>query len=199
MSVDQYEAKFAELSQYALRLIEDPVDRVRRFQDGLRPELKNPPVLFNLKDYNDLYERAQLIERNLNEQVAASRLRFGSNKDGSWFGKKPMTGGKYPIPPNKKGGIGKSAPNQNNVTIKNKYPLPRIDDLFDQLQGASIFSKIDPRTRYHQLRIRKEDISKTVVRTRYNHYEFTVIPFGLTNASTAFMDLMNRVFKEYLD
>ncbi|KAL3742728.1 hypothetical protein ACJRO7_018097, partial [Eucalyptus globulus] len=102
MYVDQYEAKFTELSQYAPRLIEDLVDRARRFKDGLRPELKDLLVPFNLKDYNDLYERAQLIERNLNEQAAASGLRFGSNREGNRFGKKPMTGGRHPIPPNRK-------------------------------------------------------------------------------------------------
>ena len=85
------------------------------------------------------------------------------------------------------------------VTIKNRYPLPRIDDLFNQLRGARVYFKIDLGTGYHQLRVRETDIPKTTFRTRYGHFEFTVMPFGLTNAPTAFMDLMHRVFKPYLD
>ncbi|GJY29711.1 putative reverse transcriptase domain-containing protein, partial [Tanacetum coccineum] len=87
----------------------------------------------------------------------------------------------------------------NKLTVKNRYPLPRIDDLFDQLQGSQFFSKIDLRSGYHQLRVHEDDILKTAFRTRYGYFKFTVMPFGLTNAPAIFMDLMNRVCRPYLD
>jgi hypothetical protein len=87
----------------------------------------------------------------------------------------------------------------NDVTIKNKYPLPRIEDLFDQLRGASVFSKIDLRSGYHQLRIRPSDIPKTTFITLYGLYEFTLMSFSLTNAPAYFMYLMNSVFMDYLN
>ena len=85
------------------------------------------------------------------------------------------------------------------MIVKNKYPLPKIDDLFDQLKGASVFSKIDLRSGYHQLRIKDTYAHKTTFRTRYGHYEFLVMLFRLTNAPAAFMDLMNCVFRPYVD
>ena len=87
----------------------------------------------------------------------------------------------------------------NKVIVKNKYPLQRIEDLFDQLKGAGVFSKIDLRSGYYQMIVKEVDVLKTAFRTRYGHYEFMVMPLGLTNAPAAFMDLMNKVFRPYVD
>ena len=89
--------------------------------------------------------------------------------------------------------------NLNAMTVKNKYPLPRIDDLLDQLRNAKFFSKIDLRSWYHQMKIRTEDIPKTAFVTRYGQYEFIVVSFGLTNAPAYFMNMMNKVFLGELD
>ena len=87
----------------------------------------------------------------------------------------------------------------NKVMIKNRYPLPRIDDLLDQLQGTCMFSNINLHSSYHQVRVKEVDIPKTAFRTCYGHYEFLVMSFGQTNALVVFMDMMNKVFHEYLD
>ena len=87
----------------------------------------------------------------------------------------------------------------NKATVKNKYLLPRIDDLFDQLKGATVFSKIDLKFSYYQLKVKDSDVPKTTFRTCYGHYEFLVMSFGMMNAPAAFMDLMNRIFQPYLD
>ena len=87
----------------------------------------------------------------------------------------------------------------NKLTIKNKYPLSMIDDLLDQLRGTCMFSKIDLRSGYHQILVKPEDVQKTAFRSRYGHYEYIVMPFGVTNAPTIFMDYMNQIFQPYLD
>ncbi|KAL3732870.1 hypothetical protein ACJRO7_022394 [Eucalyptus globulus] len=115
MTVDQYEAKFAELSQYAPELVQRPSDRARRFRDGLRPEVRSFLVPLDLKEYKNLYKRAQLIEKDQNERAVASGSRFNSNKEGNQFGKRPMSGGRYLVPLNRKGEIGKPSPNHHEV------------------------------------------------------------------------------------
>ncbi|KAL3745712.1 hypothetical protein ACJRO7_014778 [Eucalyptus globulus] len=116
-TVDEYEVKFAELSRYAPKLIENPVNRARRFRDGFRPDLRSILVSLHLKTYNDIYRRAQKIEKDQNERSASSGSKFVPSRDAIRQGKRPMTGGKFQIPPNRKGGIGKSGPSQNGQCL----------------------------------------------------------------------------------
>ncbi|XP_048132232.1 uncharacterized protein LOC115727423 [Rhodamnia argentea] len=116
MTIDQYEARFAELSKYAPRLVEDPMDRSKRFRDGLKPEIRSVLIRFILKDYNDPYERAQMVEQDPTERAATSGSRFApSNRRDIWQGKRPMQSNRFNIPPNRRGVISKPMPRKDNV------------------------------------------------------------------------------------
>ncbi|XP_039162816.1 uncharacterized protein LOC120290576 [Eucalyptus grandis] len=208
LTVDQYEVKFAELSQYACGLIENPTNRVRRFKEGFKPDLRSVLISPDLRNYNELYQRTQMIERDQNDRAATSRSRFNTNRDVIRQRKRPMLGGRFNILPNKMGVIGKFGPSRNELcracevdidqTSAPKGRMP-ILNVASRVTWLEIVQEGHEDNRYHQLRIRKEDVPKSAFPTLYGYYEFTVIPFGLTNALATFMDLMNKVFEEYLD
>ncbi|WVZ89757.1 hypothetical protein U9M48_036122 [Paspalum notatum var. saurae] len=166
----------------------DGIRVVREFPDVFPDEL---PAPIAKRKYRVAPKEQELIKENIYELLGKGFIRPSSSP---WA---------FPILfVDKKDGTRRMCVDYralNDVTIKNKYPLPRIDDLLDQLQGACVFSKIDFRSGYHQMKIRPFDIPKTAFITRFGLYEYTVMSFGLTNAPAYFMNLMNKVFMEYLD
>nr|GEX11900.1 putative reverse transcriptase domain-containing protein [Tanacetum cinerariifolium] len=179
---------------------------VREFPDVFLEELPGLPPVRQVEFQIDLIPRATPVAR-VPYQLAPLEMEELSNQlqelaDRGFIHPSISSWGAPVLFVKKKNGSFRMCINYrelNKLTVKNSYPLPRIDDLFDQLQGSSVYSKIDLRSGYHQLRVMDEDIPKTAFKTRYGHYEFQVMPFGLTNAPAVFMDLMNRVCKPYLD
>ncbi|GJZ80436.1 putative reverse transcriptase domain-containing protein [Tanacetum coccineum] len=206
------------LSKYHSRIIYDEkvlhilikgetlIIRVREFPEVFLEDLPGLPLVRQVEFQIDLIPGAAPVAREP-YRLAPSEMKELSNQlqelaDRGFIRPSTSPWGAPVLFVKKKDGSFKMCINYwelNKLTIKNRYPLPRIDDLFDQLQGLSVYSKIDLRLGYHQLRVRDEDIPKTTFRTIYGHYKFQVMPFGLTNTPDVFMDLMNRVCKPYLD
>nr|GFA17144.1 putative reverse transcriptase domain-containing protein [Tanacetum cinerariifolium] len=172
---------------------------VREFPDVFPKELPSLPPVRQVEFQIDLIPGATHVAR-APYQLAPSEMQELSNQlqelaDRGFIHLSTSPWGAPVLFVKKKDGFFRMCINYrelNKLTVKNRNPLPRIDDLFDQLQGLSVYLKIDLRSGYHQLRVRDEDIPKTAFRTRYGHYEFQVMPFGLTNAPAIFMDLMNQ-------
>ncbi|KAK2417415.1 putative mitochondrial protein [Trifolium repens] len=221
MNVEAYAKKFESLSRF-FRFFRDGIDEdymCRRFQDGLRYELQDAVVPLGIRQFQVLVEKCREVEFFIDLQpgtgpISESAYRMAPAELVELKGQIEDLLEKGFIRPSvspwgapvllvkKKDGKSRLCVDYrklNKVTIKNRYPLPRIDDLMDQLRGASVFSKIDLKSGYHQIRVRDEDIQKTAFRTRYGHYEFLVMPFGVTNAPAIFMAYMNRIFNSFLD
>ncbi|KAH9671308.1 Endonuclease [Citrus sinensis] len=198
------EVKFCDTEVRELRLEDIPV--VQEFPDVFPDELPGMPPNKEIEFSIDLVPGTALVSiapyRMAPAELKELKIQVQELVDKGFIRPSVSPWGAPVLFAKKKDGTFRLCINYrqlNKVIVRNKYPLPCIDDLFDQLQGANVFSKIDLRLGYHQLRIKEADIPKTTFRTRYGYYEFLVMPFGLTNAPAAFMDLMNMVFCPYLD
>ncbi|WVZ84411.1 hypothetical protein U9M48_031448 [Paspalum notatum var. saurae] len=213
MSVTEYRDKFLQLARYATAEVAEDREKQEYFLEGLNDELQYQLMNHTFPSFHQLVDRALFTERKRQEIEERKRKVAPKEQElikenidellGKGFIRPSSSPWAFPVLfVDKKDGSRRMCVDYralNDVTIKNKYPLPRIDDLFDQLQGACVFSKIDLRSGYHQMKIRPSDIPKTAFITRFGLYEYTVMSFGLTNAPAYFMNLMNKVFMEYLD
>ncbi|XP_028120977.1 uncharacterized protein LOC114318317 [Camellia sinensis] len=200
-TVAEYDAQFAELARFAPHMVDTDYKKARKFEGGLRGAILDRVNMLKLPTYVD-QPISKTPYRMSPAEMKELKIQLQDLLDKGFIRPSVSPWGAPVLFVKKKDGTLRLCIDYrelNKVTIKNKYPLPRIDDLFDQLQGPQVFSKIDLRSGYHQLKVKADDVEKTAFRTRYGHYEFLVMPFGVTNAPAAFMDLMNRVFKPYLD
>nr|XP_027186625.1 uncharacterized protein LOC113784598 [Cicer arietinum] len=209
MSVAEYAAKFKELSRYYPLYVGEAGEKSKciKFEMGLRPEIKKQVGMQEIRDFSTLVNKStgpisMAPYRMSPLELSELKKQLEELLDKQFIRPSVSPWGAPVLLVKKKDGSMRLCVDYcrlNKVTIKNKYPRPRIDDLMDQLRGSCVFSKIDLRSGYHQIRVKPSDTPKTAFRTRYGHYEYLVMPFGVTNAPAVFMDYMNRIFHPYLD